>query len=92
MKTIKDCNRVMQSSESVQLANDVRIVPDKTFNQREEARRFRTEKEKQEDLLPSTSTQEGEGRERRRRKRGIHGKRRFSRRFSEKANEWRGSG
>ena len=60
-KTIKDCKKIMQSSEVVQLSNDVRIVPDKTFNQREEARQFRLEKAKQgqEDALPNTSTQEG---------------------------------
>ena len=64
MKTINDCNRVMQESKSAQLANDVRIVPDRTFNQREEARLFRVEKEKQEqeDLPPTTSSQGGGGR------------------------------
>ena len=66
-KTIKDCNMVMQSNELVQLANDVRIVPDKTFNQREEARQFRLEKAQQEQENPqlTTSTQGGGGRGRR---------------------------
>ena len=64
MKTITDCAKVMKFSESVQLANDVRIVPDRTFNQREEARLFRLEKEKEEreGLLPTTSAQGGVGR------------------------------
>ena len=67
MKTVKDCNRVMQAGDSVQLANDVRIVPDRTFNQREEARSFRSEKEKQEEqenLQPTASTSAQGGGER----------------------------
>lgn len=63
LTTKEDCNKVLERSEAAELSNDVRISRDKTFNQRQEARLFRLEKEEErEGVIPPTSTQRGRGR------------------------------
>ena len=59
------CNKVLEIGESTNLANNVRITQDRTFNQRQEARLFRLEKEKEEEgegVIPVATTQGGGGR------------------------------
>ena len=45
---VDDCERILEKAETVKLANDVFIMRDRTFNQREEARLYRLEKEREE--------------------------------------------
>ena len=48
LQTVEDCERILKSGEATKLAGDVFITRDRTFNQRQEARLFRMEKEKEE--------------------------------------------
>ena len=57
---VEDCERILEKAESVKLANDVFIMRDRTYNQREEARLFRLEREREENAY--------ENRERKRKK------------------------
>ena len=63
--SVEHCERVLEKAEQVKLANDVFIMRDRTYNQREEARLFRLEREKEENEEPS-GTQAERGRARRR--------------------------
>ena len=58
-----DCKKVLQKSEAAQLASDVRLGRDKTFNERQEARLFWREKEEEDssDLPSSAPIQRGGG-------------------------------
>ena len=58
LTSAEDCKKVLKKSESTQLANDVRLSRDKTFQERLEARLFRQENEEAQN---DTSTQIGEG-------------------------------
>ena len=62
----EDCNKVMDASESASLSNNVRITRDMTYNQRQEARLFRLEKEEEGaeggTSTSSVATQDGAGR------------------------------
>ena len=46
LQTKEDCNTVLEKSVSADLSNDVKISRDQTYNQRQEARLFRLEKER----------------------------------------------
>ena len=63
--SVEHCERVLEKAEQVKLANNVFIMRDRTYNQREEARLFRLEREKEENEEPS-GTQAERGRARRR--------------------------
>ena len=64
LQTKEDCNKVLEKSVSADLSNDVKISRDQTYNQRQEARLFRLEKEReeQEGVTPAATTQGGRGR------------------------------
>ena len=61
LRTKEDCKKVLEKSESADVLNDVRISRDQTYNQRQEARLFRLEKEKEEQE-GVTGSQVGRGR------------------------------
>ena len=48
LQSAKECETVLKKGEMTQLSNDVFLTRDRTFNQRQEARLFRAEKEKEE--------------------------------------------
>ena len=65
---VEDCERILEKAESVKLANDVFIMRDRTYNQREEARLFRLEREREENAenAGSVPTEAERGRGKRR--------------------------
>ena len=63
--SVEHCERVLEKAEQVKLANDIFITRDRTYNQREEARLFRLEREKEENE-GNSGTQAERGRARRR--------------------------
>ena len=44
----EDCDKILESGQKVRLSTGVFITPDRTYNQRQEARLYREEKEKEE--------------------------------------------
>ena len=46
--SVAECEKVLEKAEQVTLSNDIFIMRDRTYNQREEARLFRLEKEREE--------------------------------------------
>ena len=46
--TVEDCERVLRSAEGIRLSNDIFLTRDRTYNQRQEARLYRLEREKEE--------------------------------------------
>ena len=68
LRSINECERVLRCGEETRLQHDVFITRDRTFNQREEARLFRQEREKAE--REGTWTERGRGRGRGGRPRG----------------------
>ena len=47
-KTMEECERIVRGAEDTVLTNDVFVQRDRTYNQREEARLYRLEREKEE--------------------------------------------
>ena len=53
LRSINDCEKILTNAETTVLSNNIYLSRDRTFNQREEARIFRAEREKEErDGLP----------------------------------------
>ena len=48
LQSVKECEDILKKGEVTQLANDVFLTRDRTYNQRQEARLFRAEKEREE--------------------------------------------
>ena len=48
LRTVADCENILQSAENTTLPNDIWLCRDRTWNQREEARMIRNEKERAE--------------------------------------------
>ena len=48
--SVAECEKVLEKAEQVTLSNDIFIMRDRTYNQREEARLFRLEKEREEKM------------------------------------------
>ena len=48
LQSVKECETVLKKGEMTKLSNDVFLSRDRTFNQRQEARLFRAEKEREE--------------------------------------------
>ena len=46
--SVAECEKVLEKAEEVSLSNDIFIMRDRTYNQREEARLYRLEKEREE--------------------------------------------
>ena len=49
LRSQEDCNKILESGQKMRLANGVFITPDRTYNQRQEARLYREEKEREEE-------------------------------------------
>ena len=61
MPSVKECETVLQKGGMAQLTNDVFLSRDRTFNQRQEARLFRAQKEKEEREFGGTTRGRGRG-------------------------------
>ena len=48
LQSVKECESVLKKAETTQLSNNVFLSRDRTYNQRQEARLFRAEKEREE--------------------------------------------
>ena len=48
LQSVDECERLLQSAENKTLKNDIFITRDRTYNQRQEARQYRLEREKEE--------------------------------------------
>ena len=64
LRTTEECEKVLICAEKTILQNEVWIARDRTWNQREEARLFRAEKEKEENQLSTDGVAPGRGRPR----------------------------
>ena len=59
MRTKRECEQILQSAEETSLPDNIWISRDRTWNQREEARLFREEKEKEENSEKMEASQRG---------------------------------
>ena len=62
LQSAKDCETILKKGEMTQLANDVFLTRERTFNQRQEARLFRLEKEEEREGIGATRGARGAGR------------------------------
>ena len=62
LQSVKECEDVLKKGQMTELANDVFLSRDRTFNQRQEARLFRAEKEKEEREGSGATRGRGRGR------------------------------
>ena len=46
--SVDDCEKILKSAEGIRLPNDIFLTRDRTYNQRQEARLYRLEREKEE--------------------------------------------
>ena len=61
-KSTEECERIAKAAEEVTLANDVFIARDRTYNQRQEARMYRLEREREENKGVAPQRGRGTGR------------------------------
>ena len=71
--TVEDCEKIWESGQSTELVNGVFITRDRTFNQRQEARLFRIEREKEEREEVTAPGAKPQGRPRGRPRGGVRG-------------------